>query len=157
MTSEKVPTEVAYEYHQSGPKCLWGFQILDNMSRHQWIKLGLGPSQKNGIRSRVPFAQSDCRNIPPPYHASSEDLATEYLRKLHEHTVEILNSKLGSTFDSMKLAYVITVPAVWSDKAKEKTLSCAERAGLGKMSKIRMISEPDVPPFKLCSQKTHMD
>lgn len=38
---------------------------------------------------------------------------------------------------------IITVPAVWSDKAKADTLQCAHRAGLGDLDKIRMITEPE--------------
>lgn len=127
------------------------------MPRHQWIKLGLDPSQKYGMSSRLSFIQSDPRELPPPYRSSSEDLATEYLRKLREHTMETLKSKIGSSFDTMKLEYVITVPAVWSQKAKAKTLSCAEKAGLGKVSKIRIISEPERLPFMPCSLKARMD
>lgn len=124
------------------------------MPRHQWIKLGLDPSQKDGISSRLSFAQSDCRNIPPPYHASPENLVTHYLRKLREHTVGILKTKLGSSFDTMKLEYVITVPAVWSDKAKATTLSCAEMAGPGEMSKIRIISEPEAAAIHALQSKS---
>ena len=39
--------------------------------------------------------------------------------------------------------YVITVPAVWSEKAKAKTLSCAERAGMGSGDNLHMITEPE--------------
>ncbi|KAF7588814.1 hypothetical protein BBP40_005207 [Aspergillus hancockii] len=31
MTSDKFPTEVAYEYSETGPHCLWGFQIYGDM------------------------------------------------------------------------------------------------------------------------------
>jgi molecular chaperone DnaK (HSP70) len=38
---------------------------------------------------------------------------------------------------------ILTVPAVWSDKAKSDTLQCAHRAGFGEMDKIRLITEPE--------------
>jgi molecular chaperone DnaK (HSP70) len=38
---------------------------------------------------------------------------------------------------------IITVPAVWSDKAKSDTLQCAHRAGFGQLDKLRMITEPE--------------
>jgi hypothetical protein len=39
--------------------------------------------------------------------------------------------------------YILTVPAVWSDKAKSDTLWCASEAGFGPMDKIRLITEPE--------------
>ena len=48
------------------------------------------------------------------------------------------------------LQFILTVPAVWSEVAKEKTLRAAETAGLGADAPILMISEPvswnKVPP-----------
>ncbi|PYI05259.1 actin-like ATPase domain-containing protein [Aspergillus sclerotiicarbonarius CBS 121057] len=143
MTSEKVPSEVTYEYSKSGAKCLWGFQIIDSMPRIQWIKLGLAPDQKLGVGSRLSSTYSDCRRIPVPYHSSAEDVVTDYLRSLREHAVNILKSKLGNSLDSTNVEFVITVPAIWSDRAKMATLSCAEKAGYGESSAIRIISEPE--------------
>ncbi|GKZ40442.1 hypothetical protein AbraIFM66951_000206 [Aspergillus brasiliensis] len=143
LTSEKVPSEVTYEYTRSGKKCLWGFQILDSMPRVQWIKLGLVPDHKLGIGSRLSTTYSDCRRIPVPYHSSPEDVVTDYLRCLREHALNILKLKLGSSMDSTGLEFVITVPAIWSDKAKMTTMSCAEKAGFGEASKVRIVSEPE--------------
>jgi len=38
---------------------------------------------------------------------------------------------------------ILTVPAVWSDKAKNDTLQCAVKAGFGEVNKIRLIAEPE--------------
>lgn len=143
MTSEKVPSDIAYKYEQSRSICLWGFQIPDIMPRMQWLKLGFCPIQRLAVCSRLSFIYSDCRRIPNPYHASLEDVVTDYLRSLHEHTVNLLKSKIGSAFGGMVLEYVITVPVMWPENAKAKTLSCAEKAGLGEASKMRIISEPE--------------
>ncbi|EHA22088.1 hypothetical protein ASPNIDRAFT_139705, partial [Aspergillus niger ATCC 1015] len=143
LTSEKVPSEVTYEYTKSGKKCLWGFQILDSMPRVQWIKLGLVPDHKLGVGSRLSATYNDCRRIPVPYHSSPEDVVTDYLRCLREHAVDILKLKLGSSLDSTGFEFVITVPAIWSDKAKMTTMSCAEKAGFGEASKVRIVSEPE--------------
>ena len=109
----------------------------------QWIKLGLAPDQTPGVSSRLSSAYSDGRRAPPPYDISEEDAVTDYLRSLRRHAVNVLASKVGRAFDSMPLEFVITVPAMWSEKAKVATLACAERAGLGSTSKIRIISEPE--------------
>jgi molecular chaperone DnaK (HSP70) len=38
---------------------------------------------------------------------------------------------------------ILTVPAVWSEKAKSDTIQCAHRAGFGELDKIRIITEPE--------------
>ena len=40
------------------------------------------------------------------------------------------------------LQFILTVPAVWSEVAREKTLTAAENAGLGDNAPILMVSEP---------------
>ncbi|SPB49280.1 unnamed protein product [Aspergillus niger] len=113
------------------------------MPRVQWIKLGLVPDHKLGVGSRLSATYNDCRRIPVPYHSSPEDVVTDYLRCLREHAVDILKLKLGSSLDSTGFEFVITVPAIWSDKAKMTTMSCAEKAGFGEASKVRIVSEPE--------------
>lgn len=143
MTSDKVPSEITYEDDDAGPVCRWGFQIPDSMPRIQWIKLGLAPDEKLGINSRLSLSYKDSRRAPPPYHASEEDVVTDYLRSLRDHMVKVLESKIGRAFKRMALDFVITVPAMWPESAKAATFACAEEAGLGKASQLRIISEPE--------------
>jgi len=42
-----------------------------------------------------------------------------------------------------KVQFVLTVPAVWSDSAKNATLQAAERAGMGNIHDLKLISEPE--------------
>ena len=42
-----------------------------------------------------------------------------------------------------KREYIITVPAVWSDKAKELTAECAVDAGMGPRDRLHIVSEPE--------------
>jgi hypothetical protein len=49
MTSEKVPTEIAFTYERGSPNPIWGFQIPEIMPRLQWFKLRLDPDQKPHI------------------------------------------------------------------------------------------------------------
>ncbi|KAE8388817.1 hypothetical protein BDV23DRAFT_173533 [Aspergillus alliaceus] len=51
--------------------------------------------------------------------------------------------KLKFAVDSVSLDFVLTVPAMWPDKAKMNTLRCAESAGYGNTGSIRLISEPE--------------
>jgi molecular chaperone DnaK (HSP70) len=46
----------------------------------------------------------------------------------------------------MPKEYVLSVPAMWTDTAKNKTLECAVKAGFGERGNplsIRLVSEPE--------------
>ena len=148
MTSEKVPSEIAYQYDDSGPKYLWGFQIPQSMPRRQWLKLGLPKERKLGLGSRLTCSHEDIRRIPEPYHSSSEALVVDYLKGLRGHIFSNFKRQIGSSFDEKNAEFIITVPAIWSDCEKMKTLSCAEKAGLGGSSQIRVISEPEAAAMR---------
>jgi hypothetical protein len=48
--------------------------------------------------------------------------------------------------DLSKIEYVLSVPAMWSDQAKDRTLQCAFDAGYGirgDESSIRLVLEPE--------------
>ncbi|RAH52240.1 hypothetical protein BO85DRAFT_464003 [Aspergillus piperis CBS 112811] len=98
------------------------------MPRIRWFKLELVPDLDLGEGARPPSIHSDCRRMSISCFSSPEKVVTDYLRSL---------------LDSANLEFVITVPAMWPDKAKMSTLSCAEKAGFGDMSTIHIISEPE--------------
>ena len=141
VNSEKVPTELAYNYDDNERKIVWGFQIPDEMPRLQWLKLDLDPSQKSKLVDTKICAYQDGRRMERPHHATAESVVTDYLRALMEHTMREMKRRVGTAFDSMKFSYIITVPAVWSDRAKLQTRICAENAGIG--PDIQMVSEPE--------------
>jgi len=48
--------------------------------------------------------------------------------------------------DSTSHEYIMTVPAIWSDCARDRTLRCALNAGLGvrgNMESIKLVTEPE--------------
>jgi len=59
---------------------------------------------------------------------------------VHQHAIETLTLRWGAGFmRSTKIEWVMTVPAIWSDGAKDGTLQAAKQGGLS--GKITMISE----------------
>lgn len=72
------------------------------------------------------------------------EAVSDYLGQIYKHTMETLTRRYGETFMSMtKVQFVLTVPAVWSDGAKDATLKAAEKAGMGSGKDLRLISEPE--------------
>lgn len=121
---------------------IWGFQIPTRLPRLQWIKLGLDPAQKRGMTT-LSFKYGDSRRASYPSASTPESVITDYLRLLAEHVAQIIKRQVGSAFESLTFTYVITVPAIWSEGAKHKTLTCAEDAGLAQSTPIHIVSEPE--------------
>lgn len=151
ITSDKVPTEIAYDIpakdNASGatncttPRAIkWGFQFKPEESRLRCIKLFLDRNQK------LPHFVSplDTAAQLRKYERTVMDAVSDYLTQIYKHTMDTLTRRYGETFMSMtKVQFVLTVPAVWSDSAKNATLQAAERAGLGNIHDLKLISEPE--------------
>ena len=145
ITSDKVPTEIAYDLPADAPAdaeptAKWGFQFRPEESRIRCIKLFLDRSQK------LPFYVSpqDTAGLLKRFNKKVIDAASDYLTQIYKHTMDTLTRRYGESFmASTKVDFVLTCPAVWSDSAKNMTLLAAERAGMGSRTEIQMISEPE--------------
>ncbi|KAI7255473.1 actin-like ATPase domain-containing protein [Hortaea werneckii] len=171
VTSDKVPSEIAYgevaqspiqkkpfedpfDFNpfstdldtsqleagttESGGTMRWGYQIRSDEQRLRCLKLLLDPAQP------LP-AYVSLDDIQQQLTATQKNVGTavaEYPTSLFDHTKEVLNRRYGEFFvATTKLQVVLTVPAVWSDKAQDATVKAAEAAGMG--SDIMVISEPE--------------
>lgn len=157
ITSDKVPTEIAYEAPKApttasaaddesetpsppARQIRWGFQFKPEETRLRCIKLFLDRNQS------LPHFVSPLETAAQlrKCERTVMDAVSDYLTKIYEHTLETLTRRYGSSFMSTtKVEFVLTVPAVWSDAAKNATLQAAERAGMGRRHELRLISEPE--------------
>ena len=72
-----------------------------------------------------------------------EELTTDYLTELYDHLMYILEQQLGAAIlRTIPLEFCLTVPAIWSPAAKEKTLEACRKAILESKSEIHLVSEP---------------
>ena len=86
---------------------------------------------------------TDAACLPLGDHSYTQ-MTVDYLTALRKHTELVLRHKLtAGFFDSTPIEYIITVPAMWSEATEAKTRACAEQAGMGKASKLQIISEPE--------------
>lgn len=161
ITSDKVPTEIAYDLPpastsngtavlgspsatrngftpSSGIK--WGFQFKPEDSRLRCIKLFLDRNQKLPHFVSREETAAQLRK----YDRNVMDAVSDYLTQIYKHTMSTLTKRYGESFLAItKIDFVLTVPAVWSDAAKNATLQAAERAGMGNQHEVRLISEPE--------------
>ncbi|KAI9836017.1 MAG: hypothetical protein M1837_003535 [Sclerophora amabilis] len=169
ITSDKVPTEIAYDdttvkkessspsnsstslvpsfsnllsatTENSSSNVKWGFQFKPEDARLRCIKLFLDRNQK------LPHFVSPLETAAQlrKYDRNVMDAVSDYLAQIYKHTMDTLRKRYGESFMSItKVEFVMTVPAVWSDAAKNATLQAADRAGMGDRHNLRLISEPE--------------
>ncbi|CAG8890324.1 unnamed protein product [Penicillium egyptiacum] len=138
ITSQKVPTLCSY--NDKGMQ--WGYQT--DQSIHpgkqrliQGVKLLLDESQKFRY-----LPASDSQEIIKDLNKTAVEVAGDYLGKVVAHAQDILVRRFGTALQTMDLEYILTVPAVWTDKGKDLTRQAAHRAGISDAS-LRLLSEPE--------------
>jgi len=70
------------------------------------------------------------------------DIVSDFLEGVRKHVEIALETRFGSILRNLRREVVITVPAVWSDKAKNQTYKAVCKAGFT-TEKISMITEPE--------------
>jgi molecular chaperone DnaK (HSP70) len=89
--------------------------------------------------------------LPP--NRSVKDVVSQYLGALRSVALDRMRAEWGDDFvESTPIEYILTVPAVWSDKAKADTLWCGSNAGIGAVGTIRLITEPEAAAVYTFSQ-----
>ncbi|KAJ5325283.1 uncharacterized protein N7506_008385 [Penicillium brevicompactum] len=138
-TSQKVPTVFSYE--DKGVR--WGYQVDQSAylgKKRQpirGVKLLLDESQKY----RYDPAKESEKTLKT-LKRSPVEASGDYLGKIVAHARDILLRRFGTALEAMDLQYVLTVPAVWSDKAKDSTRQAAYAAGID-FAKLTLLSEPE--------------
>lgn len=117
LTYEKCPTLLKYEEDGS---IKWGYE-LERYSPGliEGVKLLLDPNQPKPIY--VP--EMDTTAVLKKLGKAPIVVVSEYLNALFSHAkMKIAAHYLPGYLASSRKQYVITVPAVWSDQAKDATL-----------------------------------
>ena len=132
-----VPTEILHE----GIKVHWGFQIDSSKPRFQRFKLDL--NEKRGHQaSYISITYPDRLEKSPSLIKQATELTIDFLKKLYSHIQLYLENKYSrGLLNTTPIQYILTVPAVWSETAKQLTKDCARAAGFG--DSIHLIIEPE--------------
>jgi hypothetical protein len=156
VTSWKTPTRIAYqrENHQlEGDK--WGFEVNPKLNSYSWTKLLL---DKNATAAQYddPSIFSNKANprnpgmMQLPHFRDAPGVCEDYLHKVFEYVSASLRREMTDvTFETTPMECWITLPAIWSDEAKEATLKAAKRAGFGNrpQDEVFTIAEPEAAAF----------
>jgi len=117
----------------------WGYEVRPGAQSVKCIKLFLDRNQ------RIPkfVKQLDNAVYLRKYGREVVDATADFLHKVYLHTFDTLRKRYGEAFmRSTSVHFVLTVPAMWSDAAKDATKEAASRAGIDEED-ITMISEPE--------------
>ncbi|KAF4627027.1 hypothetical protein G7Y89_g11126 [Cudoniella acicularis] len=113
----KVPTEISYD-PKNKKLFTWGAQNHKG-DIVQGVKLLLDPDQPRPIYLPKSTAKSDVQRLGKP----AVDVAADFIGAMYKHAIERIESKVPKEYLEMcQKQFVLTVPAVWSDKAKDTTL-----------------------------------
>jgi hypothetical protein len=78
----------------------------------------LDPDQGRPIYLPDSTAKSDIRNLGKP----AVDVAADFVGAIYKHAMSKIESKIPEEYlDMCQKKFVLTVPAVWSDEAKDAT------------------------------------
>ncbi|KAI1374961.1 actin-like ATPase domain-containing protein [Hypoxylon crocopeplum] len=128
----KVPTLISYD-PEDPKKFKWGGQVSWRSEAIQGVKLLLDPDQ----RRPVYLPKSELKRLPK----DPIDVAADFIGAIYSHALsKIQSAGVKDYFDFCQKQFVLSVPAVWSDKAKDRTLRAAKKAGI---HPVTLIKEPE--------------
>jgi len=148
--ADKIPSVVAYNTIPP----LWGDSVgRKDKPYNRYFKLGLQenigmfyPHMASSANGSLIGGYLDNPNWRHPALPSKTalDYTSDYLtRVLNWVSTETLPRTFGAEFlRNQRVSYIITVPAIWSDKAKELTRQAAVRARINRRD-LMLISEPE--------------
>ncbi|KAK8190110.1 hsp70-like protein [Phyllosticta capitalensis] len=158
-TVSKVPTSIAYASENPHLNAdAWGFAVaLDSVS-YTWTKLLLDGSAtiaENDDPALKDLFGKGMMKLPPG--KTAKQVCTDYLRGLSEYLSATLCKKFSrEVYSITPVELWLTVPAIWSDAAKDATRNAAVAAGFASRSfdRIHVIPEPEAAA--LAALKPHL-
>lgn len=126
----------------------WGYTVGLTDESFKWIKILLEENHKY-ITTVEPV--KDSNKMLTKVDKKAHEVVADYLRILWEYTMDDIQ-KFHPTFrEIFALRVVLTVPAMWSPAAKDKTLQAARLAGMP--SPIKLVTEPEAAALATLKDK----
>ncbi|KAL2066732.1 hypothetical protein VTL71DRAFT_2804 [Oculimacula yallundae] len=134
-TQPKIPTVICYDPSDNGI-FTWGAQTHVGTPVHG-IKLLLDPVQPRPSYLPGNTTKADIKRL----EKAPVDVAADFIRAMYEHAITKITSTMPAEYIEMcQKQFVLSVPAVWSDKAKDMTIKAAKKAGI---YPVTLIKEPE--------------
>lgn len=144
----KAPSWIAYaDENEDLDEDAWGYQIEPGMKTYAWTKLLLdsaaAPTEYDdpGLRT---VTGNGIMWLPPG--KTAKEVATDYLRGMHRMFNDAIKEKMGDEIcRNLPMEFWLTVPATWTEQAKQETRQAALDAGFvpKPSGPIHVIPEPE--------------
>jgi molecular chaperone DnaK (HSP70) len=149
-TSDKVPSIISYK---NGKVDKWGYNVRANDESFRWIKILLEPDSKY---TKVVEPVRKSNELLAKLGKTAVEVVSDYIREIWKYTMDDIQKRQGDDFREIyALKVVITVPAMWTQAAKEKTEQAAKLAGLP--DDIAMVTEPEAAALATLKDKSDSD
>ncbi|KJK67278.1 Hsp70 protein [Aspergillus parasiticus SU-1] len=132
-TSVKVPSVISYD----GQRTYWGYQVRPFTEAFRGVKLLLDENQETKY---TPSLASKALLVK--HKTNAVQVMADYLKYLVEYAKSVLQRRFGIPAKDMDLRFTLTVPAVWSDTAKDRTMNAAIKANI-RPQDVTLVSEPE--------------
>ncbi|KAH8647033.1 Hsp70 family protein-like protein [Tricladium varicosporioides] len=136
-TFMKAPTTIRYDDHDK-KSFKWGYELDQYGSEKiEGIKLLLDPEQTKPLYVPTTDTKAELQKLGKP----PVEVASDYIGAIYKHAMNKIEKQWPADFLSMlQKKFILSVPAVWSDKAKDSTLRAARQAGI---HNVDLIKEPE--------------
>ncbi|KAI8713929.1 hypothetical protein NCS52_01239000 [Fusarium sp. LHS14.1] len=135
--ADKVPSMISYK---NGRVVNWGYEVGLKEEAFRWIKILLEPNSKYSDKTQQ---VQNSNSLLGKVDKTVEEVVSDYLEQIWKYTKEDIRKRVGDNDweKNFNLYVVLTVPAMWSHVAKDKTLKAAKKAGLPQ--DIQLVTEPE--------------
>ncbi|KAI0437600.1 hypothetical protein F4803DRAFT_538014 [Xylaria telfairii] len=144
---EKVPSKISY---LDGKVNKWGYEVDVKQESFKWIKLLLEPEKKH---SQTIAEVKHSNGLLTRLGMTADQVVRDYLKELWSYTREDIRKRMDE--DDWESIYhrrvILTVPAIWSHQAKDRTLRAAKEAGLP--NDIHIVTEPEAAALATLKNK----
>lgn len=145
-TSAKVATKISY---RNGIPNEWGFNISPKEQYISRFKLLLNPKNKVG---RASDEMINTLQILEAMNKAPEQVAADYLHQIWQYTKSDILKMRGDDWEENHVVRIIlTVPAIWTDSAKDVMLKTVREAGLP--DNVVLLSEPEAAAWELLRER----
>jgi molecular chaperone DnaK (HSP70) len=153
---DKTRTALAYN-RATGEVVAWGSKVKESHDTQvTHFKLGLEMHAKQHYDEYLGDSNWQHPSLP---QKTPVQFTADFLDMLHKYLKDDFLSKTryGKRFYSnLHFSYALTVPAIWSDKAKELTRQAALQAGIPD-DRLTLITEPEAAAVYCAATCTEVD
>ncbi|KAG6241820.1 hypothetical protein E4U24_006000 [Claviceps purpurea] len=136
VSAPKIPTVIEYSTEEpTGFR--WGASANKARGGIVAIKLLLDPEQERPLYLSANNTRKQLKSLPK----KPVEIAADFIRAIYEHALGEISTTVPKAYmDICQKEFVLSVPAVWSDAAKNATLKAAELAGI---KSVTVVKEPE--------------